>query len=91
MGNFVFGACQCKEEDLKQSSLNSITTSIVANKTKDTQKSLENTKEDNINGSGNKDQMARMEYYNILSQRIIASSEINQNIEHSLVLGSTYQ
>ena len=87
MGNFVFGACQCKEEDLKQSSLNS----IVANKTKDTQKSLENTKEDNINGSGNKDPMAGMEYYNILSQRIIASSEINQNIEHSLVLGSTYQ
>ena len=91
MGNFVFGACQCKEEDLKQSSLNSITTSIVANKTKDTQKSLENTKEDNINGSGNKDPMAGMEYYNILYQRIIASSEINQNIEHSLVLGSTYQ
>ena len=58
MGNFVFGACQCKEEDLKQSSLNS----IVANKTKDTQKSLENTKEDNINGSGNKDPMAGMEY-----------------------------
>lgn len=56
MGNFVFGACQCKEEDLKQSSLNSITTSIVANKTKDTQKSLENTKEDNINGSGIKTQ-----------------------------------
>ena len=56
MDNFVFGACQCKEEDLKQSSLNSITTSIVANKTKDTQKSLENTKEDNINGSGIKTQ-----------------------------------
>lgn len=91
MGNFLFSECKCNEEDLKQSSLNSITTSIVANKKKDTHQSLEKKEEEKFNGSENKNPMTGMEYYNVLSQRIIASSEINQNMEHSLVLGSTYQ
>lgn len=91
MGNFLFSECKCNEEDLKQSSLNSITTSIVANKKKDTHQSLEKKEKEKFNGSEIKDPMAGMEYYNVFSQRIIASSEINQNLEHSLVLGSTYQ
>ena len=93
MGGDLFCACKCKEEDLKQSSINSITTSIVVNK-KDTNLSLDkktdDKKTDDIIKEDN-NSMKGMEYYNVFQQRIISSSEINQNLEKSLVLESIYQ
>ena len=82
MGNALFW-CKCKEEDLKQSSINSITTSVIAKKNKDPVQSTEKK-------TDNQSPMPGMEYYNVFSQRIIFSSEIDQNIQQSLVLEPAY-
>ena len=85
MGNALFW-CKCKEEDLKQSSINSITTSVIAKKNKDPVQSTEKKTDE----SDNQSPMPGMEYYNVFSHRIIFSSEMDQNIQQSLVLEPAY-